>query len=350
MIPLFKPHMPELPMLDEILHSGFLSYGKYAQQFEEELKQYFNTKYLIVTNTFSAAIAVASTALKIKNGDEIIVSPMACLASTQSYASSGHKIVWADVDPKRGTLDPESVEHKITSSTKAIIHNHFCGYPGYIDEIDEIGRRLGIPVIDDGIECFGSEYKGEKIGKCGGDITIFSLSAARILNTIDGGILIFKDNDLYKKSILIRDCGIERSQFRDELGEINLKCDIKETGYSATMSDVNGYIGLQQMKCVDDLIQKHRDQAEKWISYFAKSDDNIPIYCKECNPNYWVFGILANNKSATIKSFRNIGYYASGVHIKNNIYSIFEKQNSLPGVDDFYNHFMALPSGWWMSK
>ena len=82
-------------------------------------------------------------------------------------------IKWADIDPTTGTLDPGSVEKKISSKTKAIIHNHFCGYPGYIDEINELGRRYGIPVIDDGIEAFGSEYKRQKIGNCGTDITIF---------------------------------------------------------------------------------------------------------------------------------------------------------------------------------
>lgn len=58
----------------------------------------------------------------------------------------------ADVDPKRGTLCPESVEGKISPATKAIFHNHHCGYPGYIDEINEIGRRKGLFVIDDCIE------------------------------------------------------------------------------------------------------------------------------------------------------------------------------------------------------
>lgn len=349
MIPLFKPYMPDLPELDAIIHSGALAYGNYTKQFEEKLREYFGTPYLMVTTNFHLAISVALTSLEIKYGDEVIASPMACLASTQPYLSNGCKIRWADVDPKMGTLDPESVKKRITINTKAIIHNHFCGYPGYIDEINEIGARYGIPVIDDGIECFGSEYHGMKIGNCRTDVTIFSLTAVRFCNCIDGGILIFKDKDLYEKSLLIRDCGIDRFKFRDELGEISQDCDISLVGYSAMMSNVNGYIGMKQMKMIPELLEKHRAQAEKWRTIYDFQSTMIPIYREKCNPNYWVYGLLTDNKIETIKSFRNMGYYASGVHIRNDIYSAFGKQGVvLLGVEEFYNRFVALPCGWWM--
>lgn len=341
--------MPNLPELDSILHSGALAYGNYTRKFEDCLREYFDVPYLMVTTSFHLATSVALTALDAKAGDEVVVSPMACLASTQPYLSYGLKIRWADVDPKTGTLDPASVEAQITRNTKAIIHNHFCGYPGYIDEINEIGKLHGIPVFDDGIECFGSEYHGKRIGNVGTDITIFSLTAVRFCNCIDGGILIFKDRELYEKSLLIRDCGIDRSKFRDELGEISPACDISLVGYSATMSDVNGYIGLQQMEDIDSLIDKHRVQAEKWRNTFDFQSAMIPIYRENCKPNYWVYGILTDDKVETIKSFRKQGYYASGVHIRNDIYSAFGKQDiKLLGVDEFYKSFVALPCGWWM--
>lgn len=349
MIPLYKPYMPDLPDMNLLIHSGNLAYGNYTKQFEEKLREYFGSPYLLVTASFHLAISVALTALEIKFGDEVIASPMACLASTQPYLSNGCKIRWSDVDPKTGTLDPDSVEKRLTCNTKAIIHNHFCGYPGYIDEINEIGVRHGLPVIDDGIECFGSEYHGMKIGNCETDVTIFSLTAVRFCNCIDGGIVIFKDKSLYEKSLLIRDCGIDRSRFRDELGEISSDCDISLVGYSATMSNVNGYIGLKQMEKIDELLEKHRLQAKKWKTIYEFHSTINPIYRANCNPNYWIYGLLTDDKIKTIERFRNLGYYASGVHIRNDIYSVFgERDIELPGVDDFYSHFVALPCGWWM--
>ena len=127
MISLFKPYMPELPDINKILHSGMLAYGNYTKEFEKILKKYFNTEYLIVTNSFNVAISIALATLGISYGDEVIASPMACLASTQPYLANGINIKWADVDPLRGTLLPESVKTQITAKTKAIIHNHYCG-------------------------------------------------------------------------------------------------------------------------------------------------------------------------------------------------------------------------------
>ena len=349
MIPLYKPYMPDLPEIDNIIHSGALAYGEYTKNFENKLRAFFGTPYLMVTTSFHLAISVALTAMDIKPGESIIASPMACLASTQPYLSYGLNVRWADVDSKTGTLDPVSVERRITKETKAIIHNHFCGYPGYIDEINDIGRKHGIPVVDDGIECFGSEYHGMKIGNCGTDVTVFSLTAVRFCNCIDGGVIIFKDKSLFERSILIRDCGIDRSRFRDDLGEISPDCDISLVGYSATMSNLNGYIGMRQMDEIDGLLVKHRAQAEKWRDIYDFQSTLIPIYRKNCNPNYWVYGLLTDDKIGTIKSFRKMGYYASGVHIRNDIYSAFGKQDiELPGVERFYNSFVALPCGWWM--
>ena len=349
MIPLFKPYIPkDLPLLNEILNSGELSYGQYSKKFEDNLKYYFNQSNLIVTNSYTSAISILISILGLQNGDEIILSPMTCLVSTQSFASCGLKIVWADIDNKLGTLDPDSVKTKITSKTRCIVHNHFGGYPGYIDEVNEIGRSYGIPVIDDCIEGFGSEYKGRKIGACGTDFTIFSFSAARIPNTIEGGAIIFKDVNQYSKSLLVRDNGIDRSIFRDELGEINPNCDIYMNGFSATMSNVNAYIGSKQMKYVEELITIQRSNAQRWLELLACNKEIQPVNSINGIPNYWIFGLLTHDKRKTLIEFRNNGFYASGVHVPNNYYSIFGEKAILKGVDDFYSKFLALPSGWWV--
>lgn len=349
MIPLFKPYMPDVPEIDDILHSGQLAYGKYARQFEDRLKAYFDEKYLLVTNSFQMAIYVTLGALGLLSGEEIVASPMACLASTQPFHSYGLKIRWADIDCMTGTLNPDDVRKRITPRTKAIVHNHFCGYPGYIDEINAIGKEYGIPVIDDGIECFGAEYKGKKIGHCGTDATVFSLNPVRIPNCIDGGIAIFSTQEVYEKARLIRDCGIDRTKFRDDIGEINPACDISLVGYSATMSDVNGYIGCRQMERVDRLIARQRECAARWEKEIAEEKEIVSLKNGDALPNYWVYGVLSDNKREDILRFRAQGYYASGVHFPNNRYSVFGKQDiDLPGVEEFYRRFMALPCGWWM--
>lgn len=342
----------KLPELNTILHSGALAFGKYGREFEQKLSSFIGIEQLILVNSFNSAILVVLASLGIKPGDEVIASPMACLASNQPHITTGVKVVWADVDPATGTLDPVKVKQKITSKTKAIFHNHFCGYPGYIDDINSVGCEYGIPVVDDAIEAFGSEYKGKKIGNTGTDVTIYSFQAVRLPTTIDGGAVVFKDNRLYEKGLLVRDSGIDRKYFRDNLGEINPNYNISVSGFGATMSEINSYIGLQQMKDVEMLIEKQRKNANKWTKWIS---ENFP-QCKLFNhrnenlPNYWVYGILADNKIDALNRFRDMGYYASGVHFPNNFYSVFGKKEVLPGVNEFYSKFLAIPCGWWFNK
>jgi len=350
-IPLFKPYMPEkLPELNTILHSGSLSYGKWGKQFELRLGEYIGNPKIAVVNSYNSTMLIALEVIGIRPGDEIIASPMSCLASNQPFVTQGAKVVWADINPLSGTLSPESVKEKITSKTKAIFHNHYCGYVGYIDEINSIGKENGIPVVDDAIEAFGSEYKGHKIGDVGSDLTVFSFQTVRLPNTIDGGAISFNNEALYEKALLIRDYGIDRTNFRDNNGEISPKCDITIPAYGASISDVNSYIGCVQMEKIDELLNIQNKNSVYWNTRMQSDyPDCIPLG-KNQNPNYWVFGILTPNKNKTIQHFREKGYYASGVHLPNTNYSVFGGKLLLPGVEEFYSKFMALPCGWWFNN
>lgn len=353
MIPLFKPYMPsELPELENILQSGALSYGKWGRLFESKLSKYIGNEKILAVNSYNSAMLVALAVIGIKPGDEIIASPMSCLASNQPFITQGAKVVWADIDPTTGTLCPDSVRSKITSKTKAIFHNHFCGYVGDIDAINAIGKEHGIIVVDDAIEAFGSEYKGRKMGNTGADITVFSFQTVRLTNTIDGGAIAFKSDELYKKASLVRDYGIDRKYFRTINGEINATCDINIPGYGATLSEINSYIGCLQIDKIEELIQIQRQNAIKWKEIIK---ENYPTSTflgdnKEQLPNYWVFGMLNSNKTNLIVQFRRDGYYASSIHLPNNLYSIFGENKKLKGVEEFFSKFIALPCGWWFNK
>ena len=348
MTPLYRPYMPAtLPELENILHSGALAYGKWGREFESRLRQFVGVDYLMTTNTYAMSIQIALTVLGLKPGDEVISSSMSCLASNQPLRTFGLEIKWADVDPLTGTLSPDSVRSKISQKTRLIFHNHFCGYIGYVDEINAIGQEFGIPVIDDCVEAFGSKYKNHNAGDLGTDVSVFSFQTVRLPNTIDGGAIAFKDKNLYDAALLARDFGIDRSIFRDQYGEISPGCDISTLGYGGTMSEVNSYIGCVQMNDIDVLLEKQKQNAVKW-------DERLD-YCKlnnrkEIEPNYWVYGILSENKISDMLNFRGKGFYASGVHLPNNYYSVFDSQEELLGVREFYHKFIALPCGWWCEQ
>lgn len=352
MIPIFKPYMPEniTSEIEGILYSGKLSFGEKGKEFEEKLASYVGNDKVLTISSYNQALLIVLSALGLKPGDEIIASPVSCLASNQPFVVKGLKVVWADINPLTGTLSVDDVRSRITSKTKAIFHNHYCGYLGEIEAMNALGKEFGIPVVDDCIEAFGSELNGKKTGNLGTDITVFSFQTVRLPNTIEGGALVFKNQEMFEKAKMIRDYGIDRANFRDELNEINPDCDIKLEGYGALMGEINSMIGLKQLEHLDSLINKQRANAIIWAEKIQKEKDIeslLPI--ENTIPNSWVYGVFAKNKIEAIKSFRKQGFYATSVHINNNIYSIFNNKINLSGVNDFMNHFVALPCGWWFN-
>lgn len=353
MIPLYKPYMPDdLPELNDILYSGALAYGKWGRLFEESIRRYVGAPYVVSVNSFSSAIQIVMMTLGVGPEDEIIASPQCCLASNMPILSVGAKVVWADIDPLTGTLDPNSVRKKISSATKAIMHNHHCGYPGYIDEINEIGKEKGIPVIDDCIESFGAKYKGQRMGGLNTDITVFSFQTVRLPNTIDGGAICFNNREWYEKAYRLRDLGVDRSTFRDVDGEISSQSDVPYPGLGVTMSEVSSYIGYRQMVHIDELLADQRRNAGEWLLNLSNNDLFQPLGRTEIEPNYWVFGLRTKaGKAKGIEYFRSLGFYASGVHLPNYYYSAFKNPGTdLLGVREFHNQFFAIPCGWWFRK
>lgn len=351
MIPLFKVFMPEgiEDEIGKILHSGQLAYGEYSKKFEEKLRTFVGNQHLLTISGNSVHFALKL--IGIKEDDEVIASPMACLATNQPVAYCGAKMVWADIDPLTASLDPEDVKRKITPKTKAIIHYHWAGYPGYIDEINAIAKEKGIYVIEDASESFGAEYKGNKLGNTTTDIVCYSFTPVRLPNAIDGGGLAFNEKALFEKACLMRDYGINRSKFRDNLGEISSTCDISMPAEGCTMNNISGYVGYNQMDYIDNFYQKQRRNANQWrLKLKSKGDITFLKSREEINPSYWAYTVLTESRDQLLKDFRNGGFYASKMHLRNDFYSVFGTyMNDFKGLNEFSNKQLNLPCGWWIN-
>lgn len=354
MEPLFKVFMPKdiSEVVNTILYSGKLTSGVKVKEFEKNVKNFIGSNNFLALNNYNSAAEITWELIGIKEDDEVIASPMSCLASNQPLALKKATLKWVDIDPIVGSLDPIEVRKSITSKTKAILHYHWGGYPGHIDEIIAIGKEYGIPVVEDAIESFGSEYKGKKIGNTGADYTLFSFQPVRLPTTIDGGGIIFKNEEDYKKALLLRDYGIDRSKFRDELGEINSKCDIALPGMGAGLNEIGALIGVESMRKIEILLALQRNNAQKNNNFVATLENSLPLgFSNKTNPNYWIYSFLTPDRDSLLVKLRDKGYYASKVHLRNDYYSVFGKSNGrqfLKGVDKFEKEQLSIPCGWWL--
>jgi perosamine synthetase len=349
-IPLFKVHIPKSvdgPLL-EVLHSGFIGQGAKVEEFEKKLQEYFDNPYVLTVNAGTSALHLALRMSGVGHGDEVISTAMTCTATNMPILERGAKIVWADVDPVTGLIDPKDIEKKITDKTKAIMMVHFGGIPCDIEAINKIAKAKGIKVIEDGAHAFGAEYQGKKIGSHS-DFVMFSLQAIKHITTIDGGLLLVQNQEDYKRGKLLRWYGIDRESKRKEF-----RCeeDILEHGYKFHMNDISATIGIEQLKYVDDLIGKFQDNQD-FYDEALKDVDKIKLIPRstQWRSSCWIYTLHCENRDQFTAFMDENKVMTSRVHERNDIHTCFKESNCpLPGVDEFNRTQVSIPVGWWVTS
>jgi perosamine synthetase len=352
-IPLYKVHMPPetQEMLGTVLFSGQIAHGNNVMEFEKELQEYIGNPYITTTRDVSTSIELCLYMAGVRPGDEVLASPMACLATNLPVLNLFAKVRWVDIDPLSGNLSPEDLKNEISPRTKAILTYHWAGNPVNILAINSIAHQFNLPVIEDAGEALGAEYQGEKIGNTDTDFTIFSFHAIRHITTGDGAAIAFGNKQSFERAGWLKRYGIHQPTFRDEWGEINPSSDIPEAGYNHYLNHLAATIGLAQIKHLPEIVHKHQENG----IYFDEMLKNIPgITVLRRQPQtksaYWVYTLLAEQRDSLLKYLRSNGIYASKVHYRNDAYSCFgEPDRKLPGVSAFQDKSLSIPCGWWVT-
>jgi perosamine synthetase len=359
-IPLFKVFMApnvDKPLL-EVIHSGYIGEGPKVKEFEQSLATYHKNDRLVTLNSGTSSLHLAYHLALYQDGikgyhnsnqDEIISTAITCTATNTPILNNGAKIVWADVDPISGSIDPDDIERKITKNTKAISMVHWGGNPCDIERINQIAKAHNIKTVEDGAHAMGMEYKGQKFGNHS-DYSMYSLQAIKHVTSIDGGILFIKSDEDLERAKLLRWFGIDRA-IREG---IDLRCeiDVPEAGYKFHMNDVCAVIGNENFKHVDDILAKHRANA----AFYNEAFKDIPAITlvpenKDGKASYWLYTINVNNRDELMQKLGLEGIMASKVHARNDTHSMFaEFKTDLPNSDLFNRTHLCIPVGWWVSK
>lgn len=348
MIPLVKPYFPPkeilMPALEDILYSGYVAESKPVYDFEDKFKAYIGNKNAIALHSGTDALHLAYILAGIKPGDEIISTPMTAEPTNTSIKMVGAKIVWGDVCPDNGLLDPNSVRKLITENTKAIVMVHYAGMVCDMDEFNKISVEFNIPIIEDAAHALGSKYNGKMIG-CNADYTIFSLQAIKHMTTVDGGFLTMKDSSQMDRARRLRWFGLSKNKSR-------LENNITEVGYKYAMNNVNATIGLVQMQGIEQLVGSYINNG----LFYDKALKGIPgvelvRYNKNTEASYWLYTMKVENRDDFCKMLESKGVLASPLHHRSDTHSIFkESKRELPNMEKWYDSFVHIPCGWWISN
>ena len=222
----------------------------YIVKFEAQFRAFAGTKYAIATSSCTGALHMGLAALGVGAGDEVILADTNWIASAAPITYVGATPVFVDILPDSWCLDPALVERAITPKTKAIIAVHLYGNLCAVDELLEIGKRHGIPVIEDAAEAIGSTWGGRCAGSLGAFGT-FSFHGTKTVTTGEGGMLVTSDDALYEKLRSLHNHGRRPGQTKQFWPE--------DIGFKYKMANVQAAIGCAQMERIAELIARKRE-------------------------------------------------------------------------------------------
>lgn len=348
MIPLVKPYLPAetvlMPRLQEIIYSGYIAEGEATYKFEAELATLLGNPYCLSLNSGTAALHIALLLIGIGEDDEVISTPLTAEPTNTTIALTGAKVVFADVEYDTGLISPDAIEANITERTKAIMVVHYAGMVCDMDRINEISKKYNIPVIEDAAHAFLAKYKNKYVGS-NSSYTCFSFQAIKHLTTIDGGLLCLKNEEEYQRAKRLRWFGLDKKVPR-------LESNITEAGYKYHMNNVNATVGLVQLQNLDKNVFKYIENGKFFDEHLVNiSGLSLIPYHKNTEPSYWLYTMKVDRRDEFIKMMADHGIVASPLHLRNDKHQVFDAQNiHLPNLDKFYNEFVHIPCGWWVTE
>jgi dTDP-4-amino-4,6-dideoxygalactose transaminase len=227
--------------------------------FERRFADLHGRRFALATNGGTAALMLSVHGAEVQPGDEVIGSPFTWGASVSCALQCGAIPIFADVDEETFTLDPQSVERRITPRTRAIVVVHIFGGPADMNGLLDVARRHGLALIEDCAQATGAFYRGKRVGALG-DFGAFSLQASKNLTGGEGGILICDDRRMYERAMSL---GTHPQRLVAELELEEFRSRIDSLAFNFRMHTASAAIANQQIPHLDDWTEKRNRNARR---------------------------------------------------------------------------------------
>ena len=267
-VPIAKPILgdEEINNVVEVLKSGMIAQGPKVAEFEEKFAEWVGAEHAIAVNSGTAALHTALLSCEIGPGDEVITTPFTFIASGNAIVYTGAKPVFADIDLKTYTINPDSIESLITENTKAVLPVQLYGQSSNMEKINEIAEKHALIVVEDAAQAHGATCRGQKVGSMG-DMSCFSFYPTKNMTTSEGGIITTDDEDLADNARMFRAHGSSTKYYHNAIG------------YNFRMTDISAAIGLAQMDKIDAFNDKRIENAAYLNEGLKNVDGVVTPYC-----------------------------------------------------------------------
>ena len=338
-IPAYEPVFSGLEekYLNEVLHSGWLSEGKFTRKFEEGIASLSGRRYALSTSNGTAALMIGMLSLDLKKGDEVIVPSLSHSADPNSIASIGLTPVFSDVSLDTLCLSVEEIERVRTTKTRAVLNVCAYGSSDNLDEIEDYCKTNNLKFINDCAPALGCFFGGRPMASYG-DISMHSFFADKTITTGEGGMLLTNDQGVLQKANIYKHDG-RRERGHDLIEEI---------GYNFRVTELQSAIGVAQLENYSFIKAKKIDVHNTYKSLFKGNDRNIKFYeFKNDNTLPHRNIIFVENASKIILGLSELGIGARTLFMPMNqqpIYSSLQKRE-FPNSDYLFKTGVCLPSG-----
>ena len=307
-VPVARPDIgaAEREAVLQVLASGWITQGPKVRELEAGFARLCGTSHAVATNTGTAALHVSLLALDIGPGDEVITTPLSCIASANPILMQGARPVFADVDAQTYNLDVREVEKRITPRTKAILPVHLFGHPIDLDPMLQLASRHSLPVIEDASQATGARYKGRRVGSFG-HVGCFSLYANKIVTSGEGGMIVTQDSGLADRMQAIRNFG-------QLPGQHFLHAHL---GGNYKMTDLSAAIGCVQLGKIDAYIDQRRlnvDSLNAALSDLDRLIERLPSELPYARAAYFGYHMLF--RTASLRQRAEAALHAAGVETR----------------------------------
>jgi dTDP-4-amino-4,6-dideoxygalactose transaminase len=318
----------------DVLDSGMLAQGSRVAEFEEAFADYCGVECAVATSSGTAALQVALLAHGIGPGDEVITSPFTFIASANAILFTGARPVFVDIEPATFNLAPHLIDPAVTPRTAAVMPVHLFGLPADVERIMAIAEKHNLAVIEDACQAHGAEYGGKRAGSFG--TGCFSFYPTKNMTTGEGGMITTDDPDLAEACRVIRQHGMRRRYYHDDLG------------YNFRMTDVHAAIGLGQIEKLEQFNEARIAHA----AYFTEHLEQVatPSVPKDHRHVFHQYTIrVPNGRRDALRNHlkeRGVGtgvYYPVPIHKQTYYTRELGYDDSLPQAERAAEEVLSLP-------
>ena len=290
-IPIAKPYFgpEEKQAVIEPLDTGWVVQGPKVQEFENMVARVTGVEHAIAVSSCTTALHLALVALGIGGGDEVIVPSFTYVATANAVEHAGATPVFCDIDLATFNIDVKQIESKITEKTKAIIPVHLFGLSADMNPIMKLAEKYRLKVIEDAACALAAMYEGQAVGAIG-DVGCFSFHPRKIITTGEGGMLITNNGNLAERLRALRTHGATISDLARHKKSGFLLPEFNLLGYNYRMTDLQGAIGIEQMKKLDWMIENRIRLAQRYNEILRDVEwlklPYVPSNCKHTYQSY----------------------------------------------------------------